>query len=255
MRLVIAPKGEKGRSFTANLLAHAHANTLWENGTSGDCHRPVWMVLGGTEQEMRAFSANLLTGKKAETQTDHGWRQRGTKFEILKSAGYTHHSYKIGGGVVTTFYLPDLLRLDPGMVDPAGVKFVVIPAAAWVSAQRFDLVAARERLLALGSEIKMDDEALHVALAEGALLLAYLDRRCRFPIPFSPVFGAWLAHAMEVDRVLFRATNQYDNRGRYRIEGEEHVNALAGYAVQASHDQLGEILSAEVRRWHGTGTF
>lgn len=254
MRLVIAPKGDKGRSFSANLLAHAHANTLWENGTSGDCHRPVWMVVGGTEQEMKAFNANLLTGKKAEISSDHGYRQRGEKFEILKSAGYMHHSCKIGGGMVTTFYLPDLLRLDPGMVDPAGVKFVVIPALAWVSAQRFDLAAARLRLQSLGAEGKVTDEALHVALAEGSLLLAYLDRRCRFPIPFSPVFGAWLLQAMETARALFRTSHQYD-RGRYRIDGESHVNALPGYAVQATHEQLGEILSAEVRRWHGTGAF
>lgn len=253
MLVTIAPKGEKGRSFSAEVLAYAEADPLWENGGSSDSKRPVWVVFGGTEQGMRAFMANVLLGRRAEAKDAYN-RKTSDRFELLKSAGYQHHSRKVGGGVVTSVYLPDLVRLDPGMVDPAGVRFVVIPAKSWVAAQRFDLAAARARLLDLGAaagDVERD-EVLHDNLAEGALLLAYLDRRCRFPVPFDPVFGAWLAGAMARESALIRPTH-HGYRQVYRITGAEKVNALDGFAVTTSHERLGSILSDEIRRWHAAG--
>lgn len=258
MKLTIAPKGEKGRSFSAELLAVAQADSLWEGGgTSSDAKRPVWMVLGGSELELRAFMANLMTGKVAvEDSRRHNFDAlRGTKYEILRSAGYAHHTLKVGGGAVTTLYLPDLFCLDPGMVDPEYVRFVVVPPKAWVAAQSFDLDEARtlvERLSGTRWDVK--DAEIHDKLAEGVLFLSYIDRRCRYPIPFSPALGAWLMMVCEQRKMLFRPTSHYSysyNR-EYQVEGAERVQALPGFAFNAKHDVLGEVLSTEIRRWFPT---
>lgn len=269
-RLTIAPKGDKGRIFAADLLAYLQADFLWENGGNGQGTRPVWMVLASSEHEMRAFVANLLSGRPAERG---GRYSRATdRFEILKSAGYLRYSKRIGNGVVTTFLLPDLFRIDPGMVDPSGIRFCVLPAKAWVAAQRFDLEAARRRLLDLADVSEADihelvrtynprgslltpllsDDGLHLLLSEGSLLLAYLDRRCRFPILFDPVFGAWLALVTQYRNLLVRKDpNNY--RSPYEIHGADDVNVHKGFAFMSTHEAFGEVLSEELQRWyHGS---
>lgn len=265
-RLSILPKGDKGRVFSAELLAHAEADSLWENGGTGDGHRPIWMVIAATEQEMRSFLANFLAGRPAVMGNSHR-KSASDKIEVLRSSGFAYHSRRLGGGMVTTIYLPDLFRLDPGMVDTAGVKFVVLPPKAWVVAQKFDITQARERLLSLANldlatiaqnealSGILDDDQLHVLLAEGSLLLAYLDRRCRYPIPFDPIFGAWLLITSQVHRLMSRPDGRYGSRrDMYRIEGAENVNVLPGFAFGASHEALGQLLSTEVRRWHNIGS-
>lgn len=269
-RLVIAPKGDKGRSFSAELLAYVEANYLWEFGSSGDATRPIWMVVAGSEQEMRSFNANLLTGKKAEV--DKGKHSSGsvTRYEILKSGNYLHYSRKIGNAVVTTYLLPDLLRIDPGMVDPKHIRFAILPTRAWVQAQTFDLAAARARILALAGLTLEDieslkrkydsigelfaplltDAGLHHLLAEGSLFLAYLDRRCRYPLTFDPVFGAWLILISTHRRLLTRGERTY--AAAFKVEGVEHLNMSPGFGFHASHETFGEVLSEEIRRWwHG----
>lgn len=270
-RLVIAPKGDKGRAFAAELLAWAEADPLWDFGRANtETKRPIWMVVAGSEQEMRAFSANLLTGKTACRAKSNKPEDR---FEIVKSAGFMHHSRKVGDGVATTFYYPELLRIDPGMVDPEAIRFVVIPARAWVWAQSFDLEAARTRLLQLAGvtpdEIRaaargyrplgeqlsaiLTDEDLHVLLAEGSLMLAYLDRRCRFPIPFDPVFGAWLLLACRLQLIVHRPSTDYRG-GHYRMTGADNVNVYPGFTFHASHDSFGAVLANEIQRWWGQGS-
>lgn len=243
-KITIAPKGDKGRSFSAELLAYAEADYLWEGGqTSTDVTRPIWMVLGGSEQEMRSFLANLFTGKVAQLGSS-----KSSKFEILKSAGFAHHSVKLGGGVVTTVYLPSLFQLDPMMVDPAVIEFAVLPPKTWVDAQQVDLIEARALFHRLsGQTIQMTDEALHLLLAEGILFLSYLDRRCRYPIPFHPAFGAWLMLVCQLNGLLQRPTDHYSSR--YKVSGADKVQVHPGFAYCSSHEHLGSILSQEVQKW------
>lgn len=253
MKLTIAPKGDKGRSFSAELLACAQADALWEGGgTTTDTIRPVWMVLAGSELELRAFMANLMTGKVAIVDNrDRAYDAlRGNKYEILRSAGYAHHTVKLGGGAVTTLYLPDLVCIDPGMVDPDYIRFIVIPAMAWVTAQSFDLIEARaivERLAGMSWDIT--DTDLHNTLAEGVLFLAYLDRRCRYPIPFSPALGAWLMMVCEQKRVLHRPAPQCSYHHKYHVFGAKNAQSHPGFAFGAKHEDLSEILSSEIPRW------
>lgn len=243
MKITIEPKGDKGRSFSAELLAHAEADALWESGgTSTNATRPVWAVLGGSELEMKAFMANLLTGRIAE-QAKH------TRFEFLRSVGWAHHTVKIGGGAVTTLYLPELFRIDPGMVDPDMVRFVVIPPKAWVESQCFDLAEARSVFKRLSGEPWVATDAeVHLRLAEGVLFLSYLDRRCRYPIPFAPALGAWLVMRFQSYGYLSRDGQSY-GRDSYRVTGAERVNALPGFAFSVGHEALGDVLSAEIQQW------
>ena len=245
MEITIDPKGDKGRSFSAELLAYAEADSLWESGgtSAASVHRPIWAVIGGSELEMKAFLANLLTGKVAS-------HAKHLKFEFLRSVGYAHHTVKIGGGAVTTLYLPELFNIDPGMVDPDHVRFVVIPPKAWVDAQHFDLAEARSILEALDdTPWKASDSEVHELLAEGVLFLSYVDRRCRYPIPFSPVLGAWLVKLCQRYGYLHRDGCLSYGRGAFKVVDAAKVNVLAGFAFSASHEALGDILSAEIKHW------
>lgn len=260
VRVVIQPKGEKGRAFGAEMLAAARADPLWEGGSGGNHIRPVWAVFAGSEQEMKSFTANLLLGRPAVFE-------RSSKIEFLKSGGYAYHHRRLGGGLVTTIYLPELFRFDPGMVDPSGVRFIALPPSSWIAAQRFDLAAARTRLRDLFGRVEyvsdraqerlrkmLDSDAeLHLRLSEGALLLAHLDRKCRYPIPFDPVFGAALLVGEE-DRFVFRSESDSISlyiRGPFQLFGAAAVNVGSGFAFVADHQSLGGSLSTLIRHWYG----
>ena len=116
------------------------------------------------------------------------------------------------------------------------------------SAQTFDLGEARAILGQLTDTLPAtSDDKLRVLLAEGVLFLAYLDRRCRYPIPFAPAFGAWLLMVCEYKKLLSRSEDYY--RTSFKVTGAERVQVLPGFAFDATHDYLGDVLSEEVRRW------
>src|SRR3990167_7260915 len=128
--VVIAPEtGKKGRSFGALHLASATADALWPGGATkkGYVSRPVYAVFLGSDAEMRPFAANLQLGRLAATG-EHRRRHRQGGYEFLKSAGYRQAVQRHEEGAVLTVYLPELLNLDPGMVDPEIVRFVLAPS-------------------------------------------------------------------------------------------------------------------------------
>ena len=139
--VVIAPEeGKKGRSFRALHLASATADARWPGGATKKegVLRPVHAIFLGSEAELRPFAANLQLGRLASTSGESTRRRRNqqqTGFEFLKSAGYRQAWQRHEEGAVLTVYLPDLFHLDPGMVDPKIVRFVLAPSKAWTEAQ------------------------------------------------------------------------------------------------------------------------
>ena len=183
--LTIAPRTEsgKGRSFHSTLLAYATAPGLWAGGESGNAVRPVWAVVSSTDQELRPFLANFTRGGKA---FDGNGTRSSTTYELLKTAGYAPPAIqRFPEGSTATIYLPDLFRVDPGMVDPERVRFVMLPGTEWAKAQRIpdaqriaDYARRLHKKRAEEDWFKAMDELVPFAF----LFAVYLDRRTRCPL-------------------------------------------------------------------------
>ena len=231
MQLEIATKdGKKGRSFRAELLSWIDAPGLFEAGQADtNNHRPAWMVIAASEQESRAFVANLKKGVRAE-KADKGYSRSFDRFQLLKSAGYQTHQQRCGDAVVTTFFLPELFTVNPGMVDPYGVQFIMLPGQGWYEAQTIP---------------KEDAEAL--------LFLAYLDRRTRFPFPQDAAFARKLLDRCFKEGLVASADRERSHRTRFRYfeHGLGKVGMRGGLAFMSTHNVFGEILADEIKSWSG----
>jgi hypothetical protein len=176
--LVIQPQNEKkGRAFHATCVALATANALLDESGS-ETIRPVWGVFAGSEAELKPFMANLRLGRKAEPWANrHGNSQR---VEFLKSVGYVVSYQRESEGAIATIYHPELFRLDPGMVDPGGLKFVMMVPDDWSARQSVDPVQAVKHVRTFKPSV--DDDFLAALVPSAYLFAAYLDRRTRCPL-------------------------------------------------------------------------
>jgi hypothetical protein len=131
--LTIAPrKGAKGRSFRAFLFNYLTANALWDCGTTDKASRPVYLAFAATDQEARAFTANLRTGRRAVVGNDYGHEEGA--IEVLKTSGHRFVFQRRGGTTIVTAFLPELFELDPGLLGER-VSFVWAPPTWWVERQ------------------------------------------------------------------------------------------------------------------------
>jgi len=219
-------KGKKGRTFRAELLAWIDAPTLFEAGDTGPNQRPVWITVASSELEAKAFQVNFKNGEIAENVKGGYTTER---WQLLKKAGYASFIQKIGGGVVTTYYLPELFDLNPGMVDPDGIRFIMLPGQGW-----------------------FDNQELSEEDAEALLFLAYLDRRTRFPFPPDVEFAKSLLVACIELGFATRAQSPYAYREQFKyVEHDfDSVGLRGGLAFNASHGYFGEVLSDEIKKWH-----
>lgn len=172
-------EGAKGRSFAATCVGVATADGLWASG--GKTIRPVWAVFAGSEGELRPFVTNLRLGRKAERLSN--FRSRGgdeERLEFLKTVGYQITWQRESEGAIATLFHPELFRLDPGMVDPAGIQFVLLVPADWSAAQAVEVTPAVDHVRALAP--KVDPSFLQRLVPTAYLFAAYLDRRTRCPL-------------------------------------------------------------------------
>lgn len=248
LQIISGPEG-KTRTFSVDLIAEIEADHMWSGGnTSSNTSRPVWMAYAGSEQQSRMFSANFLQGKIAETSS---YRSK-SKFQILKSAGYQAHTKKIGSGVITTVYLPELFWIDPGMVDPDKIAFILLTSQEWRDTQKFDIEAAREFVTVQGIRNQgkeLTDEGLKSILAEAVLFHMYLDRRTRYPMPAHPHFSLRLMMRCLQER-LARRHDPYGGHIKYSESGMSYLNIPPTLAFYASHEDFGNLLAQEVALWH-----
>lgn len=250
--LVIQPKEEgKGRAFTATLLAYVMADSLWAR-SSADSTRPIYMMFGGTENELRPFVANIQLGRKAEFTTNR-YSRSSEKFEVLKSAGFQTVWQRTSHGATVTIFLPELFQLDPGMVDPTGVKFVILPEKKWLKEVQVD---DRTRAYLAPLATKATAEQIELILRLAPLFIAYLDRRTRCPLVNDPRFYVQvLVNALTENLASFGSpeTGNYHRPdwgkagfGFKEIDTED-IGLSPGLAFRSSHETLEAFLAGQVK--------
>lgn len=258
-------KDGKGRSFRAMCLATVEADSLWPGGLARtDNIRPVWTAFAGTENELRPFMANLILGRKADLLSEY--RRREDVIELLKSAGYQQTWQREEEGCIATAFLPDLFRLDPGMVDPAGAFFVLLPTREWFAKQKLDVNPIVEHGMRLAKLRGYPvDEGQLITLAPVAYLFcAYLDRRTRCPLLadgrfYLQILLACLSEGLatwSIDKN--KSYFSYGTQGSFgqhtefgfREHGTEELGFLPGVAFGSSHDTLEALLAKEVTEFY-----
>lgn len=183
--LIIQPQeGKKGRSFRATCVSTVIADALFPEG-GGATIRPVWAMFAGSDAELRPFAANLKLGRKAERDTNSYSRRGGDseRYEFLKSIGYHMAWQREAEGSLVTLYHPDLFRLDPGMVDPRGLSFVMLVPKEWSDRQRLDVREPVLHVLRINNfRCPLSSKMLEALVPTAYLFAAYLDRRTRCPL-------------------------------------------------------------------------
>jgi hypothetical protein len=184
--------------------------------------------------------------------------RRAEGIEVLRSSGYRYLWQREAEGALVTVYLPSLLSLDPGMVDPSGARFVVLPSSDWARAQRVDAASMLAHAVSLGFDVEKLDPQTVGAVA--LLFAAYLDRRTRAPLLADPRFYMQLMLACLRDGLASWSVDRYGpswgreefgrhQRLKFREEGTARAGLLPGIAFHADHPTIEELLSREVERF------
>lgn len=239
--LTIQPQKEgKGRSFGATLVSYVEHRDLVPRG--GDTIRPVFLALAGSDNELRPFVANLRTGKKAET----GYKSR-EKYEVLKSAGYQVTWQRTPKGSLVTLFAPDLFALDPGMVDPRGVMFCILPARRWL----------RPADAALPVPECVPEERADDVRRLAPLFAAYLDRRTRCPlIPDPRFYVQLLANALDEGLAWWGSRPESWQRPwatslTFTEYGTDELGLAPGVCCRVGHEALETFLANQVALFFG----
>jgi hypothetical protein len=239
----------KGRAFSATCLALVEGDALW--GQSSDNSRPLFAAFAGSDTELRPFVANLRLGRKAVLSESRGndfSSKRDAKIETMKSVDYSEAWQRSDAGSTCCLYLADMFRIDPGMVDPKGIAFVMMPSAAIL---KEDVPDAAEYAKKLGYPVTSWD-----GLTQQAYLFAsYLDRRTRCPIVADGRFYLQLMLACLKDGL---ASWPVDSRLRYdhqkpfgcsnvlNAAGVERLGFVRPLAFHATHEMFEPLLAREV---------
>jgi hypothetical protein len=254
---IIAPEVEgkgngKGRSFSGYLAAHITADGMWYGGeATTDNQRPVWAVVVASEAESRPLVANLRMGKKAVFVPQNTYsRSRKDRMEFLKSSKFSGLTQRFPDGVATTLYLHDLFTLDPGMVEPDGIKFILALGRDEVTRQVWDREGALAHMAAwLKAPLPKHAEAV---LDLAPYFAAYLDRRSRAPWPADTRFYAMLLYTCLARGLasLDGDTSGYHNtpwgvHARFRLttEGLDTLGFMPAVAFSASHEDFAALLA------------
>lgn len=244
---------EKTRSFQVTLLGWIRCDRLVGASDKGS-HRPAWFTYAGPEQEARAFTANVLGG-----HTFASFGHTPTRWSITKK-GYTHHSRKVAGGLITTVYQPDLFRADPGMVDSL-VRFILVQPRSWFEQQKKKHDAdflARARDFVARTGLRFDnyvryplpsvEEDLENLLPEAMLFLMYLDRRIPYPMIPDPLFALQILVRCFNERLAVRSQSEY--RSSYEEHGFSDLGLRPGLCFSADRESFGPLVAEEVLKWH-----
>lgn len=253
----IEPKTEgKGRTFRAVMLASVEADLLWRGGASGsDNIRPVWAMFAGSDQELRAFVANLTSGRAVLCEKRYGYYRHGKedRMEFLKSAGYQTFWQREEEGAIATVYLPDLFKMDPGMVDPSGIGFILLPTQEWHTQQGLPTTPLARHLKRCGYQLGPEWAAEWGTTAH--LFAAYLERRTRCPLVadgrfYIQLMVACLKHGLASFAPMdsfscgrdFGVHREHD----YHETDTQLVGFRQGMMFRSNHEKFETVLAREV---------
>lgn len=238
-------------------LASVEADMLWSGGRTETTNmRPVWSMFVGSDQEMRAFTANLTTGRKAEFPSQTYGRRSVDRIELLKTARYqTVWQREPEGSIVTTF-LPELFNMDPGMVDTEGASFIALPTLAWLADQKIDDVAAimRHGKDFLPKGVELEEDILARLVPMSFLFCTYLDRRTRCPLVSDGRFYLQFLLVCLRDGLASWSQDRFYHHNNFGIQRSfmftesdtENVGLAPGIAFKATHERLEEVLAEQV---------
>jgi hypothetical protein len=227
--LTIPPKpapdsGQKTRSFSAGLVAYVTADQLWDGGEAQtDTIRPIWLQVVGTPGALHPFVMNLKAGRSADmtrTSASSSARSKPERIELLRSGGYHWHWQRTDHGAVVTAYLPELVVLDPGMIDPDTCAFVCLTPRWWV--------------------------ARHGEQAEAVRFVAYLRRRTRRPIFPDAQFARFLLERALAAGVAVRPGRTTTG---FTARGLDQARLLPPLQVRAAQADLDAFLALTVKAW------
>lgn len=241
---VIQPseKDTKGRAFQATCVAAATADNLWAEARGrdpGSTMRAVWAMFAGTEQQLRPFVANLKSGRKAEPAGDNWKGGDSERFEFLRSSGFQTYWQREAEGCLVTLYHPELFRLDPGLIDPVRIDFLLFVPTEWARAQQVDLEASVRHVQPLVPNVPSDYLA---SLAVTSYLFAgYLDRRTRCPLFADGRFYLQLlVAALDQGLASVPGGDLKYNRGRGDVWGHNSAHCFNVDTLGTSyHERLG----------------
>jgi len=252
---VIQPQeGKKGRSFVGTCVALVKADGLWVEGANNGCIRPIWAMFAGSDSQLRPFMMNLRLGRKADSSSSYR-KNNSERLEFLKSVGYYMSWQREEEGTLATIYHPDLFRLDPGMIDPSGAKFVMLVPKDWSEAQSIDPRPITKHMSRFQHEIT--EEYLQTLVPTAYLFAAYLDRRTRCPlIADGRFYMQLLTAALHVGYASLptdgiRYGGRYNEWGHnvghgFRAEGLEAVGIQHALSFAAPHDKLEQFMAEQV---------
>lgn len=262
--LVIQPQqGKKGRSFRATCVTTVIGNGIFPEGAGGATIRPVWAMFAGSDAELRPFAANLKLGRKAEKDINRFSRRGGDteRYEFLRSVGYHMAWQREPEGALVTLFHPELFRLDPGMVDPLGLSFMMLVPQEWVASQTVDIREPVQHIKRMKrKEFKtcpLKDDELAALVPTAYLFAAYADRRTRCPLIadgrfYLQILIAALTQGM-VSRPGDNLTYNYNreewgfkNAHGFHAVGLENVGIAHALAAKASHADFEAFLAEQV---------
>lgn len=235
--LIISPKpGGKGRSFRVSLLGMVTADNYHASGSSR-AYRPVYLSIVESDAAVRAFVANLRTGRQAEIRGSSG-SVFGKPLEAPRGLGLSWSFRKMdrpAGVTVATAYMPALCDLDPGILQE-DIRFLFAPPRWWVERE-----LQAPTVQALPEEIRRD-------VVLGSLFAAFLDRRSPLPIVPDPLFHRRLLVEAR-SRDWYDEADPYPHRPflRYPWPAVDGLETVA--AVKVSHEGFEEFLRAETARY------
>ena len=251
----IEPRQEgKGRTFRAVMLASVEADPLWSGGSgSNSSMRPVWAMFAGSDQELRAFMANVTAGRLVMCERSRNVYRHGKedRLEFLRSARYQTIWQREEEGTVATVYLPDLFKVDPGMVDPSGIGFVLLPPQEWHAEQTLPTSALAKHLERCKYP-ELEPDWAHEWGTTAHLFAAYLDRRTRCPLIADGRFYVQLLAACLKNRLAsFARKDSFSVRGfgvchDYYETDTQAVGFRPGLVFKSGHTEFEALLAQEV---------
>jgi hypothetical protein len=237
------------------MLASVEADLLWSHGQSENM-RPVWAMFAGSQQELRAFMANLAGGRFATVEHKGYRRGKEDRIEFLRSARYQTIWQREDEGSVATMFIPEIFKLDPGMVDPAGIGFVLLPTREWHAQQTIETTKLAKHLERCGFEVSAEWAAEWGVTAH--LFAAYLDRRTQCPIIADARFYIQLmASCLQHGLASFAAESGYSYSRDFGIHENQNyfetdiqdVGFRPGLVFRSSHENFEKLLATEVEKF------
>lgn len=239
--LTISPRSGgtgKGRTFRVSLLGFITADGYHRNGSSR-AYRPAYLSVAESDAQVRAFVANLRTGRECEVRDAAGNLLPKT-LETPRALGLRWHFKKMdrpAGVTVATGYMPELCDLDPGILQ-GDIRFLFAPPRWWV-----DRELQSPSIQALPEKIRRD-------AVIGQLFAAFLDKRSPLPIVPDPLFHRRLyVAARGLTWFAEPDGNMQWSPRMFRFPGTAADGLELVARVKVSHEQFESLLVHETSRY------